>query len=145
MEYNFSAEPAISDIISSAKKHYGCGIILVDHMFKKLDAGDRKLCNLGPKEFVWLFKHAKAVVTSSFHGTMFSIIYRKAFISVAPPKNHSDSRIADTLNGMGLGNRLVHNDGGKHDIGWDMSYSDEQELLINSYINKSKCFLKENL
>lgn len=145
LEYNFSAEPAISEIISSAKKHYGCGIILIDHMFKKLDAGDRKMCNLGPKEFVWLFKHAKAVVTSSFHGTMFSIIYRKAFISVAPPKNHSDSRIADTLNGMGLSNRLVHNDGSKHEIYWDEAYSADQELLINSYINKSKCFLKENL
>lgn len=145
LEYNFSAEPAISEIINSAKQHYGCGIILIDHMFKKLDAGDRKLCNLGPNEFVWLFKHAKAVVTSSFHGTMFSIIYRKSFVSVAPPKNHSDSRITDTLTGMGLSNRLVHNDGGKYEIDWDETYSADQEKLIHSYINKSKCFLKENI
>ena len=145
LEYNFSAEPAISEIIASAKRKFGCGIILIDHMFKKMATGDHKLCNLGPNEFVWLFKHAKAVVTSSFHGTMFSVIYRKPFVSVAPPKEHLDSRIADTLIAMGLTNHLVYNDGCKLNIQWDCKYTEEQEMLISSYIKKSKSFLEENI
>lgn len=145
LEYNFSAEPAITEVIDSAKKHFGCGAIWIDHMFKRVATGDRKLCNLGPVEFVWLFKNAKAVVTSSFHGTMFSIIYRKPFVSVAPPKEHLDSRIADTLNIMGLTNHLIYNDGGHHNVLWYQEYSDEQELLIQKYINKSKSFLKESI
>lgn len=145
LEYNFSAEPAISEVIDSAKKHYGCGIIMIDHMFKKLADGDHKVCNLGPNEFVWLFKHAKAVVTSSFHGTMFAVIYRKPFISVAPPKGHLDSRISDTLVGMGLTSHLVYNNGEKIDINWTAGYTDIQEKQIAAYIEKSKEFLKENL
>lgn len=145
LEYNFSAEPAISEVIDSAKKHYGCGIIMIDHMFKKLADGDHKVCNLGPNEFIWLFKHAKAIVTSSFHGTMFSVIYRKPFISIAPPKGHLDSRITDTLVGMGLTDHLVYNDGRKIGINWNAHYTDIQEKQITAYIEKSKEFLKENL
>ena len=145
LEYNFSAEPAISEVINSAKKHYGCGIIMIDHMFKKLADGDHKVCNLGPNDFIWLFKHAKAVVTSSFHGTMFAVIYRKPFISIAPPKGHLDSRITDTLVGMGLTNHLVYNNGENIDINWNNNYTDIQEKQISAYIEKSKLFLKENI
>lgn len=145
MEYNFSAEPAMSDVINSAKKHFGCGIIMIDHMFKRLAVGDHKICSLGPNEFVWLFKNAKAVVTSSFHGTMFSIIYRKPFISVAPPPNHIDRRIADTLVVMGLTNHLVYNSADNKVVNWDERYTSQQEKLINEYINKSKSFLKDNI
>lgn len=145
LEYNFSAEPAISEVINSAKKHYGCGIIMIDHMFKKLADGDHKVCNLGPNEFIWLFKHAKAIVTSSFHGTMFSVIYRKPFVSIAPPKGHLDSRITDTLVGMGLTDHLVYNNGEKISINWNANYTDIQEKQITAYIEKSKEFLKENI
>lgn len=145
LEYNFSAEPAITEVINSAKKHFGCGIIMIDHMFKHIADGDHKICSCGPNEFVWLFKHAKAVVTSSFHGTMFSIIYRKAFVSVAPPKDHLDSRIADTLIAMGLDNHLVHNDGEKKLVDWDICYSSSQEKYIKAYIDRSKDFLAKSL
>lgn len=33
--------------------------------------------NVGPSEFLWLIKNAECVLTDSFHGTVFSIIYQK--------------------------------------------------------------------
>lgn len=145
LEYNFSAEPAISEVIKSAKQYFNCGMILIDHMFRRIEDGDHKFCSLGPNEFIWLFKHAKAVVTSSFHGTMFSIIYRKPFVSVAPPKEHLDSRIADTLEEMGLANHLIFNSGEPIALKWIIEYSTDQEEKIGNYINKSKNFLQENI
>lgn len=39
----------------------------------------------GPREFLWLVEHAKAVATSSFHGTVFSIIFGKPFAAMPDP------------------------------------------------------------
>ena len=35
----------------------------------------------GPSEFVWLIKHASLMITDSFHGSVFSILYQTPFIS----------------------------------------------------------------
>ena len=46
---------------------------------------DRFLFDVGVGEFLWLIDHAEYVVTSSFHGTAFSIIFNKRFAAVANP------------------------------------------------------------
>ena len=57
-----------------------------------------------PEEFVWYFANASAVITASFHGTVFSLINKKPFYSVAPrPKS---VRIEDHLRRLGLLDRL---------------------------------------
>ena len=35
--------------------------------------------DVGPKEWLSLVKHAKGVITDSFHGCVFSIIFKKSF------------------------------------------------------------------
>lgn len=145
LEYNFSAEPMISIAIQEAKKKYNCKMVLIDHMFKKVEKGDIKLCNLGPNEFVWLFQHAKAVVTSSFHGTMFSIIFRKPFVSIAPSKEHTDRRIADVLLRLGLTDNLVYNEGERGSVIWKVGYTPLHEDKIIDYVKESQDFLKNAL
>ena len=60
----------------------------------------------GPGEFVWLFAHAEAVVTNSFHGTAFSVINRRPFYSVIPRGMANSSRIESLLKGLGLSGRM---------------------------------------
>ncbi len=60
----------------------------------------------GPGEFVWLFAHAEAVVTNSFHGTAFSIINSKPFYSVIPRGMANSSRIESVLKSLGLMGRM---------------------------------------
>ncbi len=36
---------------------------------------------MGPQEFLWLVHHAKTVITDSYHGTIFSLLYHKDFIT----------------------------------------------------------------
>lgn len=38
---------------------------------------DYRLMNVSPQQFLWLFHHASFIVTNTFHGNMFSVIYRK--------------------------------------------------------------------
>lgn len=58
----------------------------------------------------WLkaFKFAKYVVTDSFHGTVFSILYNKPFVSICNPKRGA-ARFESLLAKFGLQNRMVRN------------------------------------
>ena len=40
---------------------------------------DLRYIALGPSEFLWLFHHSEMVVTDSFHGTIFSILFNKPY------------------------------------------------------------------
>ena len=55
----------------------------------------KQLKDVDPGEFLWLIDHAECVVTSSFHGVAFSIIFNKKFSAVINPK--APSRIQSIL------------------------------------------------
>lgn len=73
-------------------------------MFKGIP---RKL-DVGPREFLSMIKHAEFVVTNSFHGTAFSTIYEKPYVSIVSGK--PDTRMFSLLNQLGLSNHLVTKD-----------------------------------
>lgn len=59
----------------------------------------------GPAEFLNLVQNAKYVITSSFHGTVFSVLFKKNFIAVSPKK--VGSRLKTILQELNLESRLV--------------------------------------
>lgn len=63
-----------------------------------------------PKVEEWIkgFYDAKFVVTDSFHGTIFSIIFNKPFVAIVN-KERGASRFESLLNLLGLQDRLVYN------------------------------------
>ena len=60
----------------------------------------------GPESFVSLIKNAEYVVTTSFHATVFSIIFNKKFWVV--PHKTTGSRVTDLLAKLGISNRVVN-------------------------------------
>lgn len=58
-------------------------------------------------EFLGLIKSAEYVITNSFHGTVFSILYEKPFLSML----HSDtgSRTVDLLTQLNLESHIIYN------------------------------------
>ncbi|MFI3296360.1 MAG: polysaccharide pyruvyl transferase family protein [bacterium] len=62
-----------------------------------------------PSPYKWLagFRDAEFVVTDSFHGTIFSIIFNKPFV-VMMKTNSGKARIPSLLNIFGLENRLIN-------------------------------------
>ena len=58
------------------------------------------------EDFVSLIKFAQYVITDSFHGTAFSLIFNKSFHVLRLNKDH-DARYADVLERLGMNNLLV--------------------------------------
>ena len=57
-----------------------------------------------PGQFLAYIKHASFVVTNSFHGTAFSIIYQKNFFTV--PHSTRGNRMVELLHKLDLDNRI---------------------------------------
>ena len=66
---------------------------------------DYRLMNVSPQQFLWLFHHASFIVTNTFHGNMFSVIYRKNFVHYGT--NSSDTRISTLHDEIRLKNKIV--------------------------------------
>ena len=58
----------------------------------------------GPLDFIEYIAGADYVITNSFHGVAFSLIFQKQFFAVIPPVR--GSRITDLLNELNIENRL---------------------------------------
>lgn len=65
----------------------------------------RRILNADPGQFLYLIHHAEGVVTSSFHGTVFSLIYRKPLGVVVNPA--APDRIEDLLERFGFRNAII--------------------------------------
>jgi hypothetical protein len=72
----------------------------------KLEA---KLIQLGPCEWLSHIQNSRFVVTNSFHGTIFAILFRRPFIAVSLSgrKQHLSVRLTSLLQRLGLEDRFV--------------------------------------
>lgn len=74
--------------------------------------GYKKAYDVGPIEFLKLFRDASYVFTDSFHGSVFSIIFQKQFCVFERDKNtkiSKNSRLYDLLSKFQLSDRLIKN------------------------------------
>lgn len=81
---------------------------------------DRNFLFANPSDFLALFRDADFVVSNSFHGTAFSIIFRKRFLTYAAKYN---ARIENILALTGLERRLVTDRFDESSIFEEMDYS----------------------
>lgn len=88
----------------------------------------------GPQEFIWLVNNAEFVITTSFHGTIFAVLFEKPFISINPEPYAPVTRIKDLLNLIGAQHQLVPNV--KH-ISWDR-FEEVDWNYVSSNLNKQK-------
>lgn len=61
----------------------------------------------GPEEFVELVLNAKIVFTNSFHGTCFSLIFQKQFITFLKGGAERNNRITELLEKLSLSHRII--------------------------------------
>lgn len=59
-----------------------------------------------PGDFVSLFQNAEYIITTSFHGTVFSILFHKLFYTLRC-NDGNNSRVESLLKSIGLNNRLI--------------------------------------
>lgn len=145
--YAYNPEPALSEAISAVQKKIGFKVYVIGrprHLCYREEI--HHLDGVGPCDFLKLFENASFIITSSFHGTMFSIINRKPFLSILPNKENNDTRISDILKLCHLENCSIHSDETTVQIINDGNpYTEDVEKAIENYISTSKHFLSQSL
>lgn len=96
------------------KKH-GMEMVMIPYAKQEYDLTDaagpgRRIAKAGPREFVSLISGAEFVLTDSFHGAVFSLIYRKPFAVFERNKSghvSMNSRLYDLLELFDESRRLI--------------------------------------
>lgn len=94
------------------------------------------------EEWLSLFANAQFVLTDSFHGTVFSIINKRPFVTVVN-SHRGSARFYSLLNKLGLENRIIENDYEEKRLG-EIDWMNV-ERNITHWRNLSIDFLKRNL
>ena len=113
--YNLGNIPTLVSFVRNLYRMTGLKVYVVNKDVK----GDMLLhkynnaSSLSPEDFLKMLSGAKYVVTDSFHGTAFSVLFHKNFYSVVNPgKENTNSRIRCLLEDLKLENRIVFPDCG---------------------------------
>ena len=103
----------------------------------------KKYYYCGPLEFLNLLYNSKLVLSSSFHGNVFSIIFNKPFFAL---NGKNDFRISSMLDKFGLSNRSIELGELEEKLKklYDIDFSKADKVFIDEK-NKSKEYLKEAL
>ena len=144
LTYAYDPEPALSTIVDEIADKYKCSVYTLWFRHPHFKTKHKEIWGVGPCEFCYLFENAKFVITSSFHGTMFSVINRKPFISIIPPNNNGDRRIKDFLDNVGLSHNYIHANKTFYEA-TNNFYNQTVEGNISRIIQESKHFLLTSL
>lgn len=106
--YSFGSKN-IQNTAEKIAKEYNLKIVNVSFTFKEIfNKKYKTLLSVGPEEFVNLFMHAEYVVTNSFHGTSFSILFNKQFYTELLGNNSDvNSRLINILELFKLQDRFI--------------------------------------
>lgn len=102
---------------------------------------DYNIMDASPQQFLWLFHHASFIVTNTFHGNMFSVIFRKSFVHY--DVNGNDSRITTLHEAIGLKRTRMIKDVDalkERDINYNLI-----EDQIKAYADEGIQYIKSNL
>lgn len=100
------------------------------------------------EEWLAMIKKCEVLVTDSFHGTCFAIIFRKPFFTISSKDNYRGySRMKSLLSIVGLENRMIDNCECQYDSAWitrKINYSEVYDKL-EKYVYQSKKWLSDNI
>jgi len=92
-------------LANQIKELTGLPVVLLTHGFLPRTNADRTIQDAGPREFLWLLDHAGYVVTDSFHGTAFSVLFEKPFFTYIASPEKAD-RIFTLLQSLSITHRV---------------------------------------
>ncbi len=121
LQYTLIDDPKLDAIVEKIASTYNFKIVELRYEKKLFRRNRIQVADAGVYEFLSLIKNAEIVITNSFHGTIFSILFKKLFYTVKIAG--VNSRIENLLNICGLNDRCI---------------SSETEFDINQIINYDK-------
>lgn len=140
--YVLGERKEVREQIKKLKKESGLKVVNLPHIdnYHAMDdtLGDINLYDVDPFDFIRLIKEAKYIVTDSFHGSVFSILMHKNFVTFyrkpSSEKGNTNSRIDSLFNILGLSDRLFNG----------YIYSQIQKNINYDYVEKKIDVLRKD-
>ena len=104
--YSLTGMKEAAAMADKIARYYGYELVEISGRRKPyITPNHTAIYDAGPNDFISLFHGAEYVVTDSFHGTVFSLLFHKKFISLANPKR--GGRITGLLESVDLQHRCT--------------------------------------
>ncbi len=115
--------------VTQLKKSTGLPVYLINYSAAiRMETGVHNLRKVSPQMFLSLFQHAEYVVTNSFHGTAFSVLFNRTFWTLRDTtRSLGNQRIQQMLELMQLQDRFV--DYASSPVPGEMSYEHVNEYI----------------
>lgn len=120
--------PGMLDFCKQLQKVTGYKIIRVSNPLLNLTFKAKTIATAGPCEFLGLIQNAAFVVTNSFHGTAFSIIFERLFY-VFRYNDDKDIRLNEVLSRFNLLNRYANSSLDKAELLNPIDYNGVNAIL----------------
>lgn len=142
LAYMVKADEEYFKIVNELSRKTGLKVVHFEKDNQNYDSVLRTAYTDGPFEFVNLIKNAEYVVATSFHATVFSIIFNRKFFIV--PHKKTGFRVVNLLNKLGIENRVFYELKEFKEINYDFEtdWFKVEKNIINER-NKSIEFLKK--
>lgn len=135
------------DYAQKIKEQTGNKIYVVSFSKIKDERIDRCFHMANPKDFVGLLSDADAVVTNSFHGTAFSVLFQKSFITIG--KKNYNSRMVNLLQQLSLSKHFIPTGANygleKIQNAMERQNVEQTEKKLQEWIAESKGFIQAAL
>lgn len=139
--YSMEVSPILENAVSSIKKETGFPVIVVRGGGQPglIDGVEDSTC--GPEKFLRYIRDAQLVITNSFHGSAFSLIFEKKFLCVA----HStrNARLENMLHLINQDEKMICVQFESYNS--KVIYGDKSISNLERYIDLSKNYLTQNI
>ena len=145
--YSYDPYPNIVSFTKEVAKRLGLKVVILMGLREGYSIeGAVSFETAGPFEFLQLFRDARFVVTTSFHGTAFALNFKKDFYSVVKEINGNDCRIADLLRQCSAEHHLLEIDSLESIKNLPQASTADSEMQgLQKFRGQSLDYLKETL
>lgn len=131
--YYFELTDTLKAYIERLARENDCTVLYLGNAVKSpFNCKSKAIKTADPIDFVRAVANAKYVVTNSFHGTAFSIIFNKPFyVELLKTDAKVNSRIENILRTFSLESRIINGECANEDIAWS-GINDKMTELRNA-------------
>lgn len=130
--YALRQDDELVKVTKEKAKNLNCKVFAIHPTCIKLNTGFEQLNKVGPREFLYLVRHAKMMATNSFHAVSFSEIFKKKVIYKSYSNN--ETRVPEIIRLLGM--EYIHGIATMYD------FSNCDTHCIEKKIEDSSRFLK---
>lgn len=141
--YSVARSKLIKKTVRDINKNLNYKVITIDPNLIATSEYDKKISDAGLEEFLYYFRNSSFVITDSFHGVCFSLIFEKKFLATVSSKKYAN-RLTDFLTYINCQNNIYRNNSSIKNIS-HYEISQNSKKRIEKFKIKSKNFLRNAL